>query len=249
MQMLSGRNGYLGYLGLLLFLIVPSVASSQSTRPQLWFEGQQLILVLANDWNSPLATLQRFERQGSRWSPTGEPYPAVVGRSGLAWDAPQPGEPQKREGDGRSPAGIFPILSLFGDAPAEGRFHMPYRQMTKSWECVDDPRSRQYNRVLDTRGVPRDWKSSEQMLLPSGAYRWGAIIGYNQQRRLNRGSCIFLHIGNPRSDNPSGTLGCTALEEKDLLEVLAWLRPKSRPTIVQLPRTEYERLKDTWGLP
>ena len=51
--------------------------------------------------------------------PSGEAIPAVVGRNGLAWgrgvrtDLPA-GEPQKREGDGRAPAGIFKLGPAFG---------------------------------------------------------------------------------------------------------------------------------------
>jgi hypothetical protein len=31
--------------------------------------------------------------------------------------------------------------------------------------------------------------------------------------------------------------------------LLAWLKPESLPILVQLPRSEYDRLRALWGLP
>jgi hypothetical protein len=39
------------------------------------------------------------------------------------------------------------------------------------------------------------------------------------------------------------------MEEEDLRAVLAWLDPRARPVLVQLPRAEYAALRGAWGLP
>ena len=126
--------------------------------------------------------------------------PIVVGRTGVAWDdrfgAPRAGEPVKREGDGRSPAGAFPLDTAFGfDArPRVPWIRLPYVQLRTTTECVDDGRSVHYNTIVDRDGVSRvDWASSEKMR-SIGQYEFGVHVAYNAPPTPSRGSCIFLHI-------------------------------------------------------
>jgi len=137
--------------------------------------ARQLIVVTTPGWDSTTGMLRRFERQraGDPWRPVGAPTPIVVGRTGLAWgigfDA-VPGAPanapHKREGDGRSPAGVFPLDTAFGfqptgASPAPG---LPYVSLTDQTDCVDDPSSTHYNTVVARDRVSRvDWSSAERM--------------------------------------------------------------------------------------
>lgn len=223
----------------------------------------QVVLVVANGWDDLHATLQCFERRGTAWRAVGAATPCVVGKKGLAWGrgvAPAttrdllPASASlrtsfKREGDLRSPAGVFAISGVFGFTPpfeARTFVHMPYTQITSRLECVDDARSPHYNRVLDGKHVRRDWKSAEHMRRVK-AYAWGAFIDHNVESPVaGAGSCIFFHIW----DGPHhGTAGCTALEEEALKRVLGFLRPEARPVLVQLPREEYGPLREVWKLP
>ncbi len=133
------------------------------------------------------------------------PIPVVVGKNGLGWGAGvapgcrtarQRADPIKKEGDGKSPAGIFRLSTAFGYAAQEPpAWKMPYLSLTPSVECVDDARSKFYNRVLDRATVAPDWSSSEQMLRPDGLYRWGLVVDHNAEPvTAGAGSCIFLHI-------------------------------------------------------
>src|SRR4051812_814490 len=104
--------------------------------------AQQAMLVTTPGWNNVDGTLQRFEKQEGKWQPVGDIVPIVVGKSGLGWDGiTEPpsttAQPVKKEGDGRSPAGIFKITELFGFEPAIDA-RLPYRPLTESVECVDD---------------------------------------------------------------------------------------------------------------
>ena len=74
----------------------------------------RLVLVTTRLMNDTRATIRTFERPTSdeAWVASSEPEPAVVGARGLAWGHPfvsraKSGEPEKREGDKRTPAGIF----------------------------------------------------------------------------------------------------------------------------------------------
>lgn len=220
--------------------------------------ARQILVVTTPGWDNINGKLQRYERRTGKaaWQPVGEAVPIIVGRSGLAWGSgvypAQTGGPVKKEGDGRSPAGIYRVPELFGYAPkadATG-FQLPYVQATDSLECVDDVNSRYYNRLVDRNKIRRvDWKSSEDMHRKDELYRWGAVVAHNSPRvRRGGGSCIFLHIGQA-VEGSAGTAGCTAMREPALLEVLRWLDPKRKPLLVQLPEAEYRRLQTLWALP
>ncbi|WP_457607576.1 L,D-transpeptidase family protein [Nitratifractor sp.] len=206
-------------------------------------ESGQLLIVASDGWSSSRAKLWRFEKIGKRWKRQGTAIPVVIGRNGMAWGrgiGPVPrvkGEPVKREGDGRNPAGIFRLPFLFGEG--KSRFRYLYRRMSDAHHCVDDPRSRYYNRIVDSRRVKRDYRSYERMKFPSGLYSYGIFVDHNPQRVPGAGSCIFLHIKKPGG---KPTVGCTAMSRNDLLRVMGWLDPAKHPLLIQAPRSVLPRL-------
>lgn len=220
----------------------------------------QLVLVRTPGWDSTSGQLQRLVRDDvhSPWRRDGEAVPIVVGRTGLAWGvgfdrlaaagSPTAG-PRKIEGDGRSPAGIFPLDTAFGFSPVDSMrwVRLQYVQLTAATDCVDDTASVHYNTVVDRGAVPRvDWQSSEHMRKVA-QYRLGVIVGYNALPPVkSRGSCIFFHIwAGPRST----TVGCTALDATELGRLVVWLDPRARPVVVQVPAAIYSLVRDEWGLP
>jgi L,D-peptidoglycan transpeptidase YkuD (ErfK/YbiS/YcfS/YnhG family) len=213
-----------------------------------------MILVVTKDWQAIDGQLQRFEATDRFWQPVGPPIRVVVGRSGMGWgrgehSMPQPG-PQKKEGDGKSPAGAFDLRYTFGSEPPEKvpGIKMPYIQCTRTLECVDDPKSPRYNQILDrpTNASP-DWKSSEKMLMTNGQYRLGIVIEHDTAPpEPGAGSCVFMHIWL----GPGiGTSGCTAMRDGDIEALIGWLDARANPILVQLPQAEYLRLQKHWRLP
>src|SRR6476620_10183313 len=96
------------------------VQASVTARSMSPLDGsRQMVLVVTPAWDSTSGSLRRFERDApsGAWRQVGGAVPIVVGRTGVAWDdrqgAPRAGEPVKREGDGRSPAGVFPLDTAF----------------------------------------------------------------------------------------------------------------------------------------
>jgi L,D-peptidoglycan transpeptidase YkuD (ErfK/YbiS/YcfS/YnhG family) len=222
-------------------------------------DARQLLLVVAGGWSSRDARLQRLERRGGAapWKVIGQPVAVSLGRSGLAPASGQaaacaPDVPPKREGDGRSPAGIFPITALFGDAGPDSDLarsaRLPWLHGTRDLKCVDDLASRYYNQIVDSTRVDRvDWVSCEDMWRADGRYAVGAVVGHNCAPAVpGAGSCIFLHVwaapGVP-------TAGCTAMSLADMTEVAGWLDGAAAPVLVQLPWAGYERWREAWGLP
>lgn len=217
-------------------------------------ESRQLLLSVSESWPAPAARVQLFERASaeSPWKAAGEPLLASLGRSGLGWGrglhVAQAEGPQKREGDGRSPAGVFDLRLLLGyGATPPGGTRLPYRQATPALRCVDDPASPHYNALAEDPGPSRDWRSAEEMRRADDLYRLVIWVGHNDAPvEPGAGSCIFLHLRASAGDTTSG---CTAFDTAPFVTLAARLDPALRPVLVQLPEPELQRLRTEWGLP
>lgn len=221
-------------------------------------DSRQLVRVLAADWQSTTAVLQRFSREHveADWQPVGESIRVTLGRTGLAWGLGLHPESvhdraTKREGDGCAPAGVFALTALFGTAGPEGQLAqsagLPYRCATGDLKCVDDPASSHYNQIVDQTQVAEiDWASCEDMLRPDTRYAIGAVVEHNPVHRPDAGSCIFLHVWQ---DSGTPTAGCTAAALADMTTICTWLDAAAHPVLVQLPQAEYAKHRQAWALP
>ena len=243
----------------IIFLFLLLAATGVCAQKSPLGETRQMILVTTPDWNSVQGKLQRFEREKahSKWRKVGDATPIVVGHNGLAWgeglhnnSVYQPSQPIKREGDGKSPAGIFKLTSAFGTVSIGETtlFKLPYTPLAESTECVDDAKSGNYNRIVDRRQIAAlDWNSSEKMLAVGEQYALGVFVAHNSNPiQKDRGSCIFLHVWK---NAETGTAGCTAMPRENIGEIVGWLDPKANPVLVQLPANEFKTLRKQWKLP
>jgi hypothetical protein len=236
-----------------------SQTPNESASPQPLRFSTQIVVVITPDWSTVQGRLQRYERahSGDPWTPVGNSIAIVVGKKGMGWGAGirdaddselrTPQDPVKKEGDGKSPAGVFTISTAFGyAAQPPSDWKLPYTSLTPSVECVDDSASRFYNRILDRASVTPEWNSSERMSQAGEAYRWGAVIDHNPTAIPYTGSCVFLHVW---AGPAAGTAGCTAMPREQLEPILAWFDPAKNPLLVQLPVAQYTKLKERWQLP
>jgi L,D-peptidoglycan transpeptidase YkuD (ErfK/YbiS/YcfS/YnhG family) len=257
---------------LLCLLLIVGWCASGSTQARTFKSdplprSTQTIVVTTSSWNAVEGRLQRYERATAheKWRPVGEPISIVVGKNGLGWgigvtathdsNVRVASDPVKREGDGKSPAGVFALGTAFGYAsqPLRG-LKMPYLNLTSSIECVDDTGSKYYNRIVDRSVIAADWNSSEHMRDVGESYRWGIVVDHNgivtednaDPPEPGGGSCVFLHLWH---NHDQGTAGCTAMSQIDLETLLTWLDPARKPLMVQLPEPAYERLINHWMLP
>ena len=196
--------------------------------------SRQVVLVTSRDWSARDANVRIFSRTKRGWEQTGATMPALTGRNGMAWGLGlhdgESGAPQKKEGDGRAPAGVFRFGPAFSSNGV--RLSVPSFTLTPSHEAIDDPKSRYYNQFVDLRKVAApDWKSSEK-LFGSPHYSLGIWVEHNPRRIPGAGSCIYLHewVGERK-----GTAGCTVLRIADLQRTLRTLKSGARPVLVQLP--------------
>jgi L,D-peptidoglycan transpeptidase YkuD (ErfK/YbiS/YcfS/YnhG family) len=242
---------------LALFAVVaPALPAASAPAPSpVPADSRQLVLSVSADWDATTTRIVRFERTdaGAPWRAADPPVLGSLGRTGLAWGTglhhPSGLEgPKKREGDGKSPAGVFDLRLATGYAPAPPQgTRLPYRPATATLRCVDDPRSKFYNRLVDEAEVKKDWSSAEDMRRSDALYRLVVWVGHNDAPvAAGAGSCIFLHL---RSAPTSVTEGCTALDDTPLESLLVWLDPAKRPVLVQLPEGALQKLHAAWGLP
>ncbi|MCD7097758.1 L,D-transpeptidase family protein [Stenotrophomonas sp. MMGLT7] len=248
--------------GAALLALVSMQAAAATTAPVVapLAQARQLVVVTSPDWNATHGQLRAFERDASgRWQALGEGFAVALGRSGSAWGEglhPQPADtdagPRKREGDGRSPAGVFAIGEAFGYAERIDS-SLPYRPMRQSSYCIDVADSPLYNRIVDAEQVGAEAVagSTEPMRLDlhndgDRRYREGFVIEHNPRAQPGLGSCIFAHLWRRPGE---ATAGCTAMEPANMHRLLAWLKPEARPLFVLLPQDEYRRLQAPWGLP
>jgi L,D-peptidoglycan transpeptidase YkuD (ErfK/YbiS/YcfS/YnhG family) len=123
---------------------------------------------------------------------------------------------RKREGDGASPAGVWPIRRLLyrpdhGAVPKTSLATAEIRPDDGWCDAPDDPA---YNRPV-THPYPA---SAERMWRDDALYDLVVILGCNDDPvKPGAGSAIFLHVARP---DYAPTEGCVALARPDLEALL-----------------------------
>jgi L,D-peptidoglycan transpeptidase YkuD (ErfK/YbiS/YcfS/YnhG family) len=144
---------------------------------------------------------------------------AAVGRAGVRAD--------KHEGDGATPAGTYPLVSILyrPDRMAPPASRLPVKPLAPSDGWVDEPADVNYNRPVTLPYAA----SAEQMWREDDLYDALVVIGYNMQPVIpGAGSAIFLHIAKP---DFAPTAGCVAVKREVLLGLLPLLGPGSQIAI------------------
>lgn len=158
----------------------------------------------------------------------GRAIPVALGRSGTAFD--------KREGDGRSPAGRFTILRALyrPDRMARPLTRLPLTPIRRDDGWCDDPGDRRYNRPVRLPIGGARAVSHERMWREDHLYDFVLVLDHNTRPRIaGRGSAVFVHLARPGGNKRgfAATEGCVALRCADMRRLLARLRPGARIVI------------------
>jgi len=135
----------------------------------------------------------------------------------------------KREGDGATPVGTWPLRCVFyrPDRTARPRTSLPVYRITPDDGWCDDPRDGHYNRPVK---LPYP-ASAETLWRDDRLYDLMVVLGHNDAPvRPGAGSCIFFHL--MRLDR-SPTEGCVAVGRKDMLKLLEQCGPE---TVMQIAK-------------
>jgi L,D-peptidoglycan transpeptidase YkuD (ErfK/YbiS/YcfS/YnhG family) len=130
----------------------------------------------------------------------------------------------KREGDGATPTGIWPMRRILARRDSWGwsRTGLPFRFAAPDDGWCDDPADRNYNRP-----VKLPYRAShEAMWRKDQLYDVVVILGHNDRPRIKgAGSAVFFHLADPQG---GPTAGCIAVSAKDMRKVLALCGRKTR---------------------
>jgi len=142
-------------------------------------------------------------------------YVCTLGPAGVTND--------KREGDGATPAGQFPLRAIWyrSDHIEQPNTNLPLRVIQKHDGWCDAPEDPNYNRPV---ALPYP-ASAERLWRDDDVYDLVVIIGHNDDPAVpGEGSAIFLHIANP---DFGPTEGCVAMRREDLISTVRELTPGS----------------------
>ncbi len=225
-------------------------------------EHKQAIVGIANGWNSSQVSLSLLERNSAgQWVRVLGPYAGRLGREGLIWGhglhTNPKGAKTKREGDWRTPAGIFALGGLYTTTktPVKKDSGMEEVRVGPADLWVSDiTQPHLYNRHLRLKQPARTaWEKKEQMRQNDHAHSIKLLIHHNTDEcrlgapRVGAGSSIFFHIWRKNGASPSA--GCTTLDERVLRSIIARLDPDKKPIYIILPSKEYLQYRQAWRLP
>ncbi len=203
---------------MVLFFLIPIVAvfGYGSDKKGTLANASQMVKVY--DAHGSRAAMAFFEKRGDDWIQVGAEWPVNIGRHGLG---------KRQEGDGKTPVGVFALGDVYAYKRIETKMPL-FVAFDEKMICVDDPKSRYYDRIVDKTRVIEDFKSYEPMHRKDGLYERLVTVAYNPSHKPGKGSCIFLHIAH--GDKP--TAGCVAMPKIAMEKLTAWLDPKKHPVLV-----------------
>ncbi|MGI5373631.1 L,D-transpeptidase family protein [Streptomyces sp. CA-251387] len=187
---------------------IPGVADRWQRR--IPADSRQVVAVYGNGKDSPDSTVVLYTKRGSAWDRV-RSWPAHNGKKGWTTD--------HREGDNRSPVGVFTLSDAGGVRKNPGA-RLPYtrsagfaapRWWAKSyWHDFDYVIAIDYNRI---KGTPPNDPTR-----PEGQAKGGGI---------------WLHM-----DHGSGTSACVSLSESAMEYLLRTLDPDRHPVVVMGDRAD-----------
>jgi len=137
-------------------------------------------------------------------------FRCALGKGGIRPEA------DKREGDGATPLGRYPIRQILyrPDRLEAPKTALPVQALTAQDGWCDDPADPAYNRFVRLPFAA----SHEKLWREDHVYDVIVVLGHNDDPPVpGLGSAIFMHVARP---DYSGTEGCVALALPDLLALL-----------------------------
>jgi L,D-peptidoglycan transpeptidase YkuD (ErfK/YbiS/YcfS/YnhG family) len=133
----------------------------------------------------------------------------------------------KKEGDKKTPKGIFSIGPLFyrEDRISRPETSLKILKINKRMGWCDDGNHKKYNQLIQ---INQNIKY-EKLFRKDQKYDLLIPINYNYKKpEKNKGSAIFFHL----TKNYKKTLGCIALKKKDFLILLKIINKKTKVKII-----------------
>lgn len=156
-------------------------------------------------------------------------FPARLGKSGMG---------KVREGDNKTPFGIYAIGDAYGIKENPGCV-LPFHRIEEDMYWCEEA-GMFYNRLVRRKQASQLWTSTgrvdsegrigEHLIDYVPEYNYFLDIGYNREQKPGAGSAIFLHCFGKND----ATKGCIAVAEEDMITLLRWVQPGTKIWIREL---------------
>ena len=124
---------------------------------------------------------------------------------------------KEKEGDSKTPVGVFKMNTPFGIADSVEGFPDNYIKVDPDMYWNGDSASDRYNKLVNVKEYTAfDRSASEHLINYSGYYDYCIDTGYNYEGTPYRGSAIFLHC----VINDEHTHGCIAIPKEYMTEIM-----------------------------
>lgn len=178
------------------------------TRAKITEANRQAVVVVGDDPDSNRSVVMLYERDPVRgWKHASDPWPAHNALQGWTDD--------HRQGDHRSPIGVFGLTDAGGLLPDPGT-RLPYDEgadfESPGTGFEGEPLQGSFDYVVainynrEPGNTPLDWTR------PLGA---------------DKGGGIWIHV-----DHGGPTQGCVSLPKERMKQLLRWLDPQKQPVVV-----------------
>ena len=142
----------------------------------------------------------------------------AIGKKGIGY--------KRKEGDLITPRGQFKIkYILYRKDRVQISTKLKKRVIKKNMGWCDDPKSRQYNKLVK---LPFVFKH-EKLFKKENIYDIVLVLNYNMNPiKKNKGSAIFIHVAK---NNFRKTEGCVAIKKQNLIKIVKKLNLNSEVKI------------------
>ena len=134
---------------------------------------------------------------------------------------------KKKEGDLITPRGKYKVKYILyrKDRIKKIQSEMKIIKIKKNMGWCDDPRSRNYNKLIKLPSIYRH----EKLFKKENIYDIILVLNYNMRPiKKNKGSAIFIHVSKK---NFKKTEGCVAIQKRDLLKIVKEIKKNTKVMI------------------
>ena len=169
----------------------------------------QVLITLAGSRSSDTGELNVYTKgDDGAWKTVYASIRAKYGMNGLY---------KEKEGDSKTPVGVFKMNTPFGIADSVEGFPDNYIKVDPDMYWNGDSASDRYNKLVNVKEYTAfDRSASEHLINYSGYYDYCIDTGYNYEGKPYLGSAIFLHC----VVNDEYTHGCIAIPKEYMTEIM-----------------------------
>lgn len=150
----------------------------------IFSQDNNQIIIVSNLKNATKATLTFYDKNNKILETE-----AFIGKNGMTND--------KKEGDGKTPEGIFDLGVFFGTHNKEDiglNENVQYIRINKNLYWVDDKHSKYYNQLVDITQVRKDWNTAEHLIEYPKQYEYAIEIKTNSKNIPGNRKCDIFTL-------------------------------------------------------